>query len=586
MKGTPFLYLCLLFSTLTINCLAQEEEFCCERDIMFAPVDMPAEQEYNSSGFIESYFLSGMNFFEHRFDCPIELACYDSNGREMLKKMIEDLCENMGYPPTQEETANFNQFKDLEYVFFSELHLDKIDTIESGYWEEGNEEEPNYVPANAYGDYSISIQLMNVQFNEKVWEGYNIWNGNSRGHTERLADKTTPNAISDLASRISPSIDKLIYDYERTPMNCNVVMDYDEVPEKKIITIKLTNLTDEKGRHSRPWQRVVIGLEKGEITNAVKSWKEGKKWVVLVGEQNVILKYKAPDIEQKEKETITIFNSCNWGQESIRPLSNTDAKKKLASKTFDIIPVPDKYEWNGRVTYELSTNFNCRHGTARIIEENKHQEQKADLKFLIDKLEFGLMNVGIIGKIEGNGQLEASIDDNREETGKDYHQIKQMYGSHTETISAQNIIITIVGKTEEDPKAMQERWQQMAQTDPMALIKEMKKMQEKSKDKNENLEIVITIIPPDPRKFTATYNVATNSKSRQERINKSVMMPLLGMSVKFDATLNFHEDGTAEITGGFDNPRYENNGKPSSTNCPPISVKEKVQFMLFKRKMK
>jgi hypothetical protein len=42
-------------------------------------------------------------------------------------------------------------------------------------------------------------------------------------------------------------------------------------------------------------------------------------------------------------------------------------------------------------------------------------EQKADLKLTLDKLDFGLMNLGILGNVEGSRQLEATIDDNREE---------------------------------------------------------------------------------------------------------------------------------------------------------------------------
>ncbi|MGC9352512.1 MAG: hypothetical protein ACP5D9_01675, partial [Mariniphaga sp.] len=156
----------------------------------------------------------------------------------------------------------------------------------------------------------------------------------------------------------------------------------------------------------------------------------------------------------------------------------------------------------------------------------------------------------------------------------------------TEPISAKNLILTIAGKSDEDPKVMQERWQKMAQSDPMAVIREMKKIQEEGQNKMDNMEIVITIMPPDPKKFTATYNITTDSKDKQTRINETVMMPVRPMSVKINAHLEIHEDGSGELTGGYDNTSEENNGKPSSSGCPPIFVKEKVQFILFKRKSK
>ncbi len=94
-------------------------------------------------------------------------------------------------------------------------------------------------------------------------------------------------------------------------MNCNIEMEQEEVSSGEEIEITLTNLTDEKGRQSRYWQRMVISLEQGEIINATKLPGEEKQWVVLVGEEGqVTLKYKAPRICQKEKETIKIFNSC------------------------------------------------------------------------------------------------------------------------------------------------------------------------------------------------------------------------------------------------------------------------------------
>lgn len=252
-----------------------------------------------------------------------------------------------------------------------------------------------------------------------------------------------------------------------------------------------------------------------------------------------------------------------------------------------LIKSTKEFEWHGRITYEVSSNFNCRHGTARVIEENMHREQNADLKLSVDKIEFGLMTLGILGKTEANGTFKAVIDDNREEMGKDYHQIKRTNGNCTQPLSAKNLLISIVGKTEEDPKAMQERMTEMAKNDPMALIKEMNKMQNMGNEEEEKqVEIQLTVLPELSPDITAKITIITNSKDKQESINESIMMPLTPMSIKFDAVLAFHKDGTAELTGGYNNIRQENSGKPSSFGCPPVFVKENVQFMLFKRKAK
>ena len=385
-KRIKIYYILFLFFLSFSICQAQEEEFCCERSIAFKSVEMPAEQERDVSGFIESKFFEGLNINNNRFECPIQL---------IVKNIL-----GIDYAP-----KNPIWQKDLEYVFFSELLLNKVDLIVSEEFEEGNfgesprpsepegepnlelggsprpsesgeepnielggsprpsepEGEPNlelggsprpsenegsethtvYGPNNAWGDYSINIRLVNVQFNETVWEGHTIWNGNAYGATERLPDETTPNAIKDLGASISPSIDKLIYDYERNPMNCVVKMEQETVSAGEEISISLTNLTDDKGRTPRPWQRLVIRLEQGEITNAVEQGEDKKQWVVLVGEGDVILQYKAPSLCQKEKEILTVFNSCKWGGDG-QPLPGTPPKKKLTSKSFDIIPSQPK----------------------------------------------------------------------------------------------------------------------------------------------------------------------------------------------------------------------------------------------------
>jgi hypothetical protein len=339
MKKNALIFCCLIiFISASVFCQAQETDLCCERDIMFAHLEMPAEQEYNSSFMIECLFLDGLDFSRHRFNCPLKLGWISPEGRILSDSIVSEMLKLAGQPWTQEEIKFSKDFKGLDYVFFSELQLNRIDTIRKGYWEEGYAGEPDYNPARAYGDYSIRIRLVNVQFDELVWEGYNNWNGDAEGFTEIPPDKTTPNAIQELARRISPSIDKLIYDYERIPVNCNIEMDREAAPSGEEITIRLTDITDDKGRKARAWQRLVIALEQGEITNATRSHDEEKKWAVLVGEEGVVtLKYKAPPACQKETETITIYNSCYWGA-PIRPIHDTDPHKQLNSKTFEVIP--------------------------------------------------------------------------------------------------------------------------------------------------------------------------------------------------------------------------------------------------------
>ena len=77
MKQKIFIYTILLLSIIAINCLAQEEDFCCERQIMFASVRMPAKQEYNTTDFLQANFYKGLNIWDNRYECPVKLAVYN-----------------------------------------------------------------------------------------------------------------------------------------------------------------------------------------------------------------------------------------------------------------------------------------------------------------------------------------------------------------------------------------------------------------------------------------------------------------------------------------------------------------------------
>ncbi len=340
MKVNKVLISCFLFVATGLFgiCHAQEEEFCCERSIMFSNIEMPPGQEFNSTFMIEAIFLDGLDWSHHRFDCPIKLGWEDPGGRKLYQGMVDAILESAGSPSTLQDIESYKNFEDMDYVVFSDLELKKIDTVHQGHWEEGYEGKPDYNPARAYGDYSIRMRLLNVQFGEVVWEGYNNWNGSAEGFTEIPPDKTTPNAITELARRIQPSIDKLIYDYERIPMNCSLEMDREAAPSGEEITIRLTGINDDKGRQSRYWQRLVISLEQGEITNATRVGTEGKLWAVRVGENGVVeLRFKAPGICREKPENIRIYNSCNWGGPG-RPMQATQPNKQISSKSFNIVP--------------------------------------------------------------------------------------------------------------------------------------------------------------------------------------------------------------------------------------------------------
>jgi hypothetical protein len=315
-----------------------EQDFCCDRTIIYSPTEMPPEQEWDVNNLLQGLIYEGLNAFDYQdscVGCPISLGIIDYEGRANLDDFVDDILKATGSEPVFDgATRKGEYFRVADYVFYTTLSLDRIDEIHPGYWEEGYDGNPNYVPGNAFGDYSIDISLVNAHFGELVWGGHTVWNGRAHGQVSWSYEEAD-NAIIELCATMSPNIVQRIYDYEQIPVTCTIQMEQDEVEAGKEVTISLTDITDYKGRSPKRWQRLVITLEHGEILNATRCGTS-KQWALEVGEGDIDLRYMAGQVCHEETETITIYNSCDWGGFNV-PLGITSPKKKLADKQFTII---------------------------------------------------------------------------------------------------------------------------------------------------------------------------------------------------------------------------------------------------------
>lgn len=307
---------------------------------------MPAQQERDATGMISSGWYGALREFDI-LDCPLEYEEQSYEGRQLLDWMVEKIGEVAGAPSDPEARKAMELFLDCEYAWKGTLTINRVEEVIPGKWEEGYLGKPDYEPGYIFGDWTLRIQLVNTHFGDVVREGEVSWTGWADG---RRADRSS--AVKELArSRFSP-VDDLIWDYERIPWNSDVEPEKEEIGCGEQMSIKLENIRDDKGRAPQPWQRIVVKVEKGELLNGTKCSLEEKLYAFEAEGGTLDLTYRAPDeAEDEEEETITVYNSCDWGQEWMRPLQSTNPKKKIGEGHFKIVC----NQWEGTIaeTWEM-----------------------------------------------------------------------------------------------------------------------------------------------------------------------------------------------------------------------------------------
>ena len=353
---------------------SEGKDFCCPREVLFVPIPMPPEQEYDASFFISAARYGALREFKI-LDCPIEYEELSWRGRIELDKIVEAIGEVSGAQPDPQAREAFKKFLDVEYIWKGTLTLNRVDRIEKGYWEEGYLGKPNYVPQEAYGDWTLLLQLINVHFDEVVKEGRASWTGDASG--------SGMGAVKDLTRTVFSPIDDIIYDYEHIPWSCEVEPEKEEISVGDKMTITIKDIKDSKGRESKPWQRIVVEIEKGEITNGVKQYEE-KCYAFLVGDGEVEVEYKAPeDCEESGTEKVFVYNSCDWGKEWISPLQITGSQKEIGNDEFEIT-----CDWEGTIASTFKADAKEGETVLTQLEGSKSQSDvnwRLDVIFKLDR---------------------------------------------------------------------------------------------------------------------------------------------------------------------------------------------------------
>lgn len=141
----------------------------------------------------------------------------------------------------------------------------------------------------------------------------------------------------DAVMRSVNPIEQILWDFERTPATCK--MDWhgtDKLNAGQKWNFDLSEFHDKQGRESKRFNRIVVKADKGEILNGVACEDDLKAKAFAIGTGTLEIKYKAPEEEGVQQDTVTIFNSCEICPESKWPMEKTPKKNKIGEKAIEI----------------------------------------------------------------------------------------------------------------------------------------------------------------------------------------------------------------------------------------------------------
>ena len=277
-------YLILIALTVfTQNAGAQDP--CCEKSAGVLPVPMPAEQTaYDYGGWIAGDFASAL--MEPMGDCPRPVDIMSYQGSQDLDRMVDAIGKACGAAPDPQTKQIRAQMHGLEvdYLFMGTL------TANAQPDSDGNLE----------GNFSLTMQLIDNCPSRQtvVQDGSTSWNGT-------IADGG--GEIKTMGETFMP-LDDIIYDYERTPVSCDIQPEKERIKPGETMMITLNNIVDGKGGTPQPWQPLLVKAEKGEILNGREN---GDYHVFEVGSGSVEVEYRGPEeCPDGKKDKITVENSC------------------------------------------------------------------------------------------------------------------------------------------------------------------------------------------------------------------------------------------------------------------------------------
>lgn len=180
------------------------------------------------------------------------------------------------------------------------------------------------------------------------------------GHINRLFDN--PGALI----RQERPIEQKMWDFERKPVSCEIILEQKEVRPHQEISVTLQNLQDRKGQKSREFNRVVVQALEGQIKGGTEVAADPDLKAFRIGEGPIDFTYLAPEDCECEEDKIIIYNSCDILDEKSWPLSITEMDQKIAEEEIKIVCGDLLVDIRGTATWGVEDEKGTGTGSARI----------------------------------------------------------------------------------------------------------------------------------------------------------------------------------------------------------------------------
>jgi hypothetical protein len=141
----------------------------------------------------------------------------------------------------------------------------------------------------------------------------------------------------DAVMRGARPLEELLWDFEKTPVACEVE------PERKVVLagdrlpLTLKNFTDEKGRRSRDFNRILLKARVGTLLGGVAHKTGPATRVFPLGTGTVEVTYQAPATPGKSQDLVVISNSCEILDRGKVPFADTAPRDTIAEHSIDIL---------------------------------------------------------------------------------------------------------------------------------------------------------------------------------------------------------------------------------------------------------
>jgi hypothetical protein len=318
---------------------------CCERSLAVTPIEMPegetVAEGWCTWGTIFVGVLQGCicDAIADEPECPIDPGCYNLGAMIDFNKWLDTYTQAAyGLKPDVEELESRKNNRELDYLFISNVTCSDPTVLYQ------TEEDPTggdtlVETTVLFGHWAMNVQVVD-HFHGNVLDEFDIsWIGRAGDfiQPEHYRDgKSYTNSIREAFLEYFVPLDKMFYDYERTPDTCSIKPQKDSVELGEKIEIRAEAFVDSLQRQSAKFQRIMVTAQKGEILNGVKGYDN--KHVFVVGESGVVkIEYRAPENCDAETDTIIIENSCYFNDPLDDVLPGVEICRQ-ALKIYDHLP--------------------------------------------------------------------------------------------------------------------------------------------------------------------------------------------------------------------------------------------------------